>query len=44
MLASENRAEDLRPWAIIIVKEPIKPHDVFESMPASINPICPTDE
>jgi hypothetical protein len=39
MLAKENRAEDLNPWAIIIVSDPINPHDELDNIPASINPI-----
>ncbi len=34
-----NRAEDLRPWAIIMAKAPHMPHVVLVSSPASISPI-----
>jgi hypothetical protein len=44
MLANENKADDDRPWAIIISRPPIKPHFVLDNMPASINPMCPTEE
>lgn len=44
MLAKINRAEDLSPWAIIIIRALDKPHSEFDNMPASISPICPTDE
>jgi len=39
ILAKENRAEDLKPWAIIIVRAPINPQDVLDSIPASISPM-----
>jgi len=34
-----NRAEDLRPWAIIIIRAPVKPQMLFDNIPASIKPI-----
>jgi hypothetical protein len=39
-----NKADDLRPWAIIIIRALDMPHVEFDSIPVSINPICPTDE
>jgi hypothetical protein len=39
-----NNAEDLRPWATIIISLPVIPHDEFDSKPVSINPMWPTDE
>lgn len=44
MLARTNRAEEHKPWAIIIIKPPHSPHFVLVDIPASIIPICPTDE
>jgi len=43
-LAKMNRAEDLKPWAIIIIKAPYIPQEVLVSRPASINPMWPTEE
>lgn len=39
-----NSADDLSPWAIIIIKALDKPHVVIVNIPVNINPICPTDE
>ena len=39
-----NRADELNPWATIIIKLPVMPHDELESNPVNINPIWPTDE
>lgn len=44
IFASENRADDDSPWAIIIKDAPIRPHTEFDIVPASISPICPTEE
>jgi len=43
-LAKIKRADELNPWAIIIINAPYIPHVVLVSSPASIRPICPTDE
>lgn len=42
--AKINNAEDLKPWATIIAKDPDIPHKELESSPASINPMWPTEE
>lgn len=42
--ANENRADDDRPWAIIINAAPINPHWELDNLPANINPMWPTDE
>lgn len=39
-----NRAEDLRPWATIIISAPVIPQEVLDSIPVNISPMCPTDE
>lgn len=39
-----NRAEELSPWATIIIKLPVIPHDELDNIPVSIKPIWPTDE
>lgn len=39
ILARENKAEDLNPWAIIMVREPINPQEVLDSIPVNISPI-----
>jgi len=44
MFAKINRAEDLSPWAIIIIRALDNPHRELDIIPASINPIWPTDE
>lgn len=44
MFAIINSADDLNPWAIIIIKALDKPHVVIVNIPVNINPICPTDE
>jgi len=44
ILAIINRADELRPWAIIIIRALERPHTVFDNIPVSINPIWPTDE
>lgn len=40
----ENMAEDTRPWAIIMAREPIQPQAVFDISPEIKMAICPTDE
>lgn len=44
MFAIINNADELKPWAIIIIRAPAKPHALFDIMPASISPMWPTDE
>lgn len=44
MFAITNSADDLSPWAIIIAREACIPHLVFEFIPATTNPMCPTEE
>lgn len=44
MFARQNIAEDTRPWAIIIARPPYIPNEVLDITPATISPICPTDE
>lgn len=44
IFARAKRADEHNPWAIIIMRAPDIPHDVLESIPASIKPICPTEE
>jgi hypothetical protein len=39
-----NRADDLSPWATIIISAPVMPQEVLDSIPVSISPMCPTDE
>jgi len=39
ILAKIKRAEDLRPWAIIIARAPDIPHEELDNIPASIRPI-----
>jgi len=39
-----NNAEDLRPWANIIIRLPVIPHEVLDNMPVNIRPMWPTDE
>lgn len=39
-----NKAEELRPWATIIIKLPVIPQDELDSMPVNIKPIWPTEE
>jgi len=39
-----NSAEEPSPWAIIIIRAPVIPQVVLVNMPASIRPICPTEE
>ena len=39
-----NSADELNPWATIIIRLPVIPHAEFDNMPVSINPIWPTDE
>lgn len=44
MLAIQNIAEDLNPCAIIIANLACIPSLEFDSIPATISPIWPTDE
>lgn len=44
MFASTNRADEHKPWAIIIISAPESPHLVFVDIPANIIPIWPTEE
>lgn len=44
MFAIENRAEDERPWAIIINIAPYRPRGYCDMAPATKRPIWPTDE
>lgn len=44
MFAKINNADELSPWAIIIINELDKPQAVLDNIPVSINPIWPTDE
>ena len=39
-----NRADEPRPWAIIIIRAPAIPHVLLVSIPASISPMWPTEE
>lgn len=43
-LAIINSADELNPWATIIIRPPVMPQDELDNIPASIRPICPTDE
>lgn len=44
IFAIQNSADDLSPWAIIIASLACIPSFEFDSIPATINPIWPTDE
>lgn len=44
ILAIENRAEDTRPWAIIIVTAPPHPQEVLDIRPEIRMAMCPTEE
>jgi hypothetical protein len=44
MFAMQNIADDLKPWAIIMANLACIPNLEFDNIPATINPICPTDE
>ena len=44
IFAIQNSADDLNPWAIIIDRLACSPSLEFVSIPATISPICPTDE
>jgi len=44
ILARINKADDLNPWAIIMIRALDIPHIEFDSIPVNISPICPTDE
>ena len=44
MFARMNSAEDLKPWAIIIIIAPVIPQVVIDMQPAISSPICLTDE
>jgi hypothetical protein len=39
IFAKINRADDLKPWASIMVSAPINPQILFDKIPANINPI-----
>lgn len=43
-MARQNRADETKPWAIIIARLPYIPVVVLDMIPAVIRPICPTDE
>lgn len=44
MFAKAKRAEEHKPWAIIIVKDASQPQVVADINPAITSPICPTEE
>lgn len=44
MFAITNNAEDLSPWAIIMVSDACIPQLEFEFTPATTKPMCPTEE
>lgn len=44
MLAIENRAEEERPWAIIMKEAPQNPICEYLKAPAIRRPMCPTEE
>jgi hypothetical protein len=44
MFANENMADEHNPCAIIINSVPLIPHVVIDIVPATIKPMCPTDE
>lgn len=44
ILANENKADEHRPWAIIINRAPLIPHEECVIIPATIIPMCPTEE
>ncbi len=44
IFAIQNNADELSPWAIIIDRLACSPSFEFVSIPATISPICPTDE
>lgn len=44
MFAIQNSADDLNPWAIIMDSLAWSPSFEFVNIPATINPMCPTDE
>ena len=44
MFAIQKSADDLNPWAIIIDSLACSPSLEFVSIPATISPMCPTDE
>lgn len=44
IFAIQKSADDLSPWAIIIDRLACNPNLEFVSIPATISPICPTDE
>jgi hypothetical protein len=44
MFAIQNKADDLRPWAIIIANLACIPSLELDNIPATINPMWPTDE
>lgn len=44
MLARKNRAEEVKPWAIIMVIAPETPRKELVIVPAMRRPMCPTEE
>lgn len=44
IFAIQNNADDLNPWAIIIDNLACNPNFESVNIPATINPMCPTDE
>jgi hypothetical protein len=44
MFANENIADEHRPCAIIINRVPPIPHVEIDIVPATISPMCPTEE
>lgn len=44
IFAMQNRAEELRPWAIIIPRLPYSPSLELDIAPATRIPMCPTEE
>lgn len=44
IFARINRAEEHSPWATMIIRAPDMPHELLDTIPASINPIWPTEE
>jgi len=44
MFAITNKAEDLKPWAIIIARAACNPQLEFIKAPATIKPMWPTEE
>lgn len=44
MFAKQNSAEEVNPWAIIMIKAPVKPQGVWVKIPAATRPMWLTDE